>query len=103
MPRLHRKCDVCEGSQPQALMRPILKSVEMKTAEVLSQEQVITPAAYAYVCRDCWFNFVKRKSKGELIAILETVSCDLFEFSRALEARNNRVESNESPGEDLPF
>lgn len=100
MPRLHRKCDVCEANQPQALMRPILKSVEMKTAEVLSQEQVITPAAYAYVYRDCWFNFVKRMKKGELIAVLETVTCDLWEFVRA---RNNGIEENTGPGEDLPF
>ena len=103
MPRLHRKCEACGSNKPQALMRPILKSIEMKTAEVLSQEQVDPPAAYAYVCRDCWSEFIKRMKKGELIAVLETISCDLHAFARALDERNTGVNACEELGDDLPF
>lgn len=103
MPRLHRKCSVCGSSIPQAMVRPILKSIEMKTAEVFSQDVADPTAAYADVCRECWRNFITRKSKVELIAILETVTCDLWEFAKALRARNNGIEENTGPGEDLPF
>ncbi len=102
MPRLHVFCKVCGASQSSGMMRPLLSTLEMRTADVL-QDSSHPPAAYSYVCRDCWLKFVTSKKKGELITILETVSCDLHEFARALGEKNKRGNDGEELGDDLPF
>jgi len=108
--RLHGVCKVCRVSQPRGLIRPLPASIEMRVADALSDEgDMGRRPAYVYVCRECWLKFISKMSKGEMIAVLEAVSCDLQEVHRVLcEKMGSRVDN--IPGDglipdavDIPF
>lgn len=79
------KCPVCQKDKSEYEMRPLFNVKEIKVSSELSgekNEREIGGAKLDMVCRSCWEEVLKGKTKEEIMEMFETLCGLLLELDR---------------------
>jgi len=94
------KCPMCQKQKSEYEMRPLLNVKELQVAQELSEdknEREVGGTKVDIVCRSCWEEVLKNRTKEEVIEMFETLCGLLFEMDKKAKDMQGVIEKTPMP------